>query len=145
VIVPQSELYVVERLGKYSKTLDGGLNILIPFVDSIAYRHTTKEIAFPISGQTAITKDNVQIHIDGVVFVRVIDPIKASYAIEDPWFAISNLAQTTMRAEIGKITLDKTFSERQHLNANIVSAIDKIAHNWGISIERYEIVRINSL
>lgn len=143
VMVPQAELWVIERFGKYSKTLESGLNFLLPIVDTISYRHTVKEVAFPIKSQTAITKDNVQLSIDGVVYIKVIDAYKASYAIENPYFAISNLAQTTMRAEIGKITLDKTFSERQSLNLNIVSAIEKVASNWGISIERYEIKDMN--
>lgn len=143
VMVPQAELWVIERFGKYHKTLESGLNFLVPIIDTISYRHTVKEVAFPIKSQTAITKDNVQLSIDGVVYIKVIDPYKASYAIENPYFAISNLAQTTMRAEIGKIILDKTFSERHSLNLNIVSAIEKVASNWGISIERYEIKDMN--
>jgi regulator of protease activity HflC (stomatin/prohibitin superfamily) len=141
---------VIERFGKFHKILDPGLNFILPVIDSISYVHSTKEIAFPIKSQTAITKDNVQIQIDGfslfffnfssgVVYIKIIDAKKASYEVENPFFAISNLAQTTMRAEIGKIILDKTFSERQALNANIVSSIEKVAANWGISIERYEI------
>jgi regulator of protease activity HflC (stomatin/prohibitin superfamily) len=146
----QGELYVIERFGKFHQILEPGLNFILPVIDSISYVHSTKEIAFPIKSQTAITKDNVQIQIDGrflnflnfssgVVYIKIIDAKKASYEVENPFFAISNLAQTTMRAEIGKIILDKTFSERQALNSNIVNSIEKVAANWGISIERYEI------
>jgi len=138
-IVPQGELWVIERFGKYTQTLGPGLSFLVPFIDQIAYKHSIKEVAFPIRSQAAITKDNVQIAIDGVCYLKVVDAQKASYSIENVYFAISNLAQTTMRAEIGKLSLDKTFSERQSLNLSIVDAISSVAQNWGIVIERYEI------
>jgi len=139
VFVPEAEKWVVERFGKFKKILDSGFHFLIPIIDYIAYKHSLKEVAFAIKSQTAITKDNVQIHIDGVVYIKITDPKLASYGIENPYFGISSLAQTTMRAEIGKITLDKTFSERQLLNLNIVQAIEKPAEDWGIKISRYEI------
>ncbi len=139
VIVPQGEKWIVERLGKYSKTLESGIHLLVPIVDRIAYKHSVKEMAYEISKQTAITKDNVQIHIDGIVYFRVEDPYKASYEISDYFVAITNMAQTTMRAEIGKITLDTTFAERQNLNNAIVESIEKVAEGWGINIKRYEI------
>jgi regulator of protease activity HflC (stomatin/prohibitin superfamily) len=139
VIVPQGEKWIIERLGQYNRTLDSGIHFLIPFVDRIAYKHSTKEIMFDITKQTAITKDNVQIHLDGVVYFRVEDPYLASYEIQDYFGAITNLAQTTMRGEIGKITLDTTFAERQNLNKEIVEGIEKVADGWGIKIKRYEI------
>lgn len=139
MIVPQGEKWVIERLGKFLKVLDSGFHFLIPLVDVIAYKHSTKELAFEISKQTAITKDNVQILIDGVVYARVQDPIKASYEVDRPFFALTTLAQTTMRSEIGKISLDTTFAERQNLNNVIVEGIEKVAQAWGISIRRYEI------
>lgn len=139
VIVPQGEKWVVERMGKLLKVLDSGIHFLIPLVDVVAYKHSTKELAFTITKQTAITKDNVQINIDGVVYIRVHDPEKASYEIDDPFFALSTLAQTTMRSEIGKISLDTTFAERQNLNIAIVEGLEKVANAWGISIRRYEI------
>ncbi|KAL0491630.1 stomatin-like protein 2, mitochondrial, partial [Acrasis kona] len=142
-IVPQGELWVVERLGKYLKTLTSGVHILIPVIDSIRYRYTTKEVAFNVTNQTAITKDNVQVNIDGVVYFKVEDPYLASYNVQDYYYAISNLAQTTMRAEIGKIVLDTLFAERQNLNNSIVVGIEGIANGWGISIKRYEIMDIN--
>lgn len=139
VIVPQGEKWVVERLGRFHSVLESGAHFLIPLIDVIAYKHVTKELAFEITKQAAITKDNVQINIDGVVYIRVTDPEKASYEIDDPFFALSTLAQTTMRSEIGKITLDTTFAERQNLNNAIVEGIEKVAQAWGISIKRYEI------
>lgn len=137
--MPQGEKWVVERMGKFLRVLDSGIHFLIPLLDVIAYKHSTKELAFNITKQTAITKDNVQINIDGVVYIRVHDPEKASYEIEDPFFALSTLAQTTMRSEIGKISLDTTFAERQNLNHAIVEGLEKVANAWGISIRRYEI------
>jgi regulator of protease activity HflC (stomatin/prohibitin superfamily) len=126
-------------MGKFNSVLDSGFHFLFPVIDTIAYKHSTKELAFEITKQAAITKDNVQINIDGVVYIRVTDPERASYEIDDPFFALSTLAQTTMRSEIGKITLDTTFAERQNLNAAIVEGIEKVAQAWGISIKRYEI------
>lgn len=139
IIVPHGEQWVVERFGRFCKTLDSGIHFLLPFLDTVSYKHTTKEIILEVNKQTAITKDNVQLSLDGVLYTRITDAYKASYEIEKPFVAIMNLAQTTMRSEIGKITLDNTFAERQHLNEKIVQGIEKIASGWGISIQRYEI------
>eukprot|EP00761_Pharyngomonas_kirbyi_P012687 gb/GECH01012714.1/.p1 GENE.gb/GECH01012714.1/~~gb/GECH01012714.1/.p1 ORF type:complete len:434 (+),score=104.87 gb/GECH01012714.1/:1-1302(+) len=138
-IVPHAEKWVVQRFGKFSRTLGPGINFTIPFVDHIKYRLSTKEVAFEIPDQMAITKDNVIIRIDGVLYIQVRDAFKASYEIDSPVFAIMNLAQTTMRSEIGKISLDKTFEERDTLNDSIVKAIKPTAEGWGLEIKRYEI------
>lgn len=139
VIVPQQEAYIVERFGKYHKTLSPGLHFLIPFIDRISYVHSLKEVPEQLAQQTAITRDNVTITIDGVLYMKVVDPYKASYGVDRPKFALRKLAQTTMRSELGKITLDKTFEERDMLNSAIVKAINTAADDWGMTCLRYEI------
>ena len=125
IVVPQQSAFVVERLGKYSKTISAGFHILVPGVERIAYKHTLKEAALDIAEQICITKDNVQVGIDGVLYLQVLDPARASYGISDYHFAISQLAQTTLRSEIGKIDLDRTFEERTNINTSVVSELDK--------------------
>lgn len=142
VIVPQQMRYVVERLGQYRGTLDAGFHVLIPFFDSVRYRHSVKEQVIDIPEQTCITSDNVQVGVDGVVYIRVIDAEAASYGIDDYVFGIIQLAQTTLRSEIGKIELDKTFEARTHINSNVVAEVDKAAEAWGVKVLRYEIKNI---
>ncbi|KAG2194878.1 hypothetical protein INT47_002672 [Mucor saturninus] len=137
--VPQQEAWIVERMGKFDRMLEPGLNILIPFLDRIKYVKSLKETAIEVPSQSAITQDNVTLELDGVLYFRCIDPFKASYGVEDAEFAITQLAQTTMRAEIGQMTLDRTLAERAHLNSNIVDAINSAAEDWGIRCLRYEI------
>jgi len=139
MFVPQQEAWVVERMGKYHTILDPGLNFLIPIVDRISYVQSLKEIAIDIPQQSAITKDNVAINIDGVLYLRIMDPYKASYGVEDPQFAVTQLAQTTMRSEIGKMEMDGLFKERENLNISIVMAINTASEAWGIQCLRYEI------
>ena len=143
VVVPQQNAYVVENLGKYSRTLRAGFHILIPFIEKTAYKHSLKEIAIDIPEQICITKDNVQVGVDGVLYLQVLDPERASYGITDYVFAISQLAQTTLRSEIGKIDLDRTFEERGSINANVVNELDKASDPWGVKVLRYEIKNIN--
>jgi len=143
VIVPQQNAYVVERLGKFSRKLDAGFHILIPFMERIAYKHTLKEQAIDIAEQICITNDNVQVGVDGVLYMQVLDPARASYGIGNYMFAISQLAQTTLRSEIGKIALDRTFEERGTINANVVAELDKASDPWGVKVLRYEIKNIN--
>ena len=143
VVVPQQSAFVVESLGKYSRTLRAGFHILIPFIESVAYRHSLKEIALDIPEQVCITNDNVQVGVDGVLYLQVLDPERASYGISDYVFAISQLAQTTLRSEIGKIALDRTFEERAMINASVVAELDKASDPWGVKVLRYEIKNIN--
>jgi len=141
-VVPQQSAYVVEYLGKYSRTLQAGFHILIPFAEKIAYRHNLKELAMEIAEQICITKDNVQVGVDGVLYLQVLDPQLASYGITNYNYAISQLAQTTLRSEIGKIDLDRTFEARGTINANVVSELDKATAPWGVKVLRYEIRNI---
>jgi regulator of protease activity HflC (stomatin/prohibitin superfamily) len=143
VVVPQQNAFVVERLGKYSKTLQAGFHILVPFVERVAYKHTLKEQAQDIAEQVCITRDNVQVGVDGVLYMQILDASRASYGISDYVFAISQLAQTTLRSEIGKIDLDKTFEERGAINSNVVAELDKASAPWGVKVLRYEIKNIN--
>ncbi|MBP7342046.1 MAG: paraslipin [Syntrophaceae bacterium] len=141
-IIPQQSAYVIERLGKFNRVLQAGISYIVPFVDRVAYRHTLKEQAIDIPEQQCITRDNVQVGVDGVVFIQVFDPQMASYGINRYDFAVLQLAQTTMRSEVGKIDLDKTFEERTAINSAIVSAINDAARTWGVKILRYEVKNI---
>ena len=142
-IVPQRSAFIVERLGKYAKTLDAGFHILVPFFDRVAYKHSLKEVAVDVPPQTCITRDNIAVEVDGVLYMQVIDPVKASYGIDSYMFAATQLAQTTMRSEIGKLELDRTFEEREQINAQIIAAVDKASDPWGVKITRYEIKNIH--
>jgi regulator of protease activity HflC (stomatin/prohibitin superfamily) len=142
-VVPQRNAYVVERLGKYSRTLDAGFHVLIPFLDSVVARHSLKEQVIDVPSQMCITRDNIAIEIDGVLFLQVLDPAKATYGVTNYFMAASQLAQTTLRSEIGKMDLDRTFEERDSINANIVDALDKACEPWGVKVMRYEISNIN--
>ncbi|WP_272698836.1 SPFH domain-containing protein [Desulfovibrio sp. Fe33] len=139
VVVPQKSQFVVERLGKYAKTIGAGLHILIPFIDRIAYKRSLKEEVMDVPAQTCITRDNVSVTIDGVLYIRVIDAKMSAYGIENYYIAASQLAQTSLRSAIGKIDLDKTFEERESINASVVQAVDEAAQEWGIKVMRYEI------
>lgn len=141
-VVPQQEVWIVERVGKYDATLAAGLHFVIPMIDVIRYRHSLKELVLDIPAQTCITKDNVSVHVDGVLFFRVVDPVKASYGISDPEMAVVQLAQTTLRSEIGKIDLDRTFEEREKINTSVILAIDNATDPWGVKVLRYEIKSI---
>lgn len=142
-VVPQRNAYVVERLGKFSRTLDAGFHVLIPFLDSVVARHSLKEQVIDVPSQMCITRDNIAIEIDGVLFLQVLDPAKATYGVTNYFMAASQLAQTTLRSEIGKMDLDRTFEERDSINANIVDALDKACEPWGVKVMRYEISNIN--
>src|SRR5918996_1034003 len=142
VVVPMRESCIKERLGKYGGTLLPGFHFLIPFVDRIAYRHEMREQVIDVPPQVCITRDNVQVEVDGIVYFKVMDPVKASYGIGDYRLASISLAQTTMRSEIGKLVLDETFSEREKVNENIVREIDKASEPWGVKMIRYEIRNI---
>jgi regulator of protease activity HflC (stomatin/prohibitin superfamily) len=142
VVVPQQSAYVVERLGRFHAILNAGFHVLLPFVDVIRYRHSLKEIAVDIPAQVCITRDNVQVGVDGVLYLKVLNPERASYGIADYMFAISQLAQTTLRSEVGKIDLDRTFEERTNINTQVVSELDKASEAWGVKVLRYEIKNI---
>jgi regulator of protease activity HflC (stomatin/prohibitin superfamily) len=142
-VVPQQSAYVVESLGRYNRTLDAGFHIVVPFWERIAYRHNLKEQAMDIPEQVCITKDNVQVGVDGVLYMQVLDARLASYGITNYQFAIIQLAQTTLRSEIGKIDLDRTFEERATINSHVVSELDKASASWGVKVLRYEIKNIN--
>jgi regulator of protease activity HflC (stomatin/prohibitin superfamily) len=142
VVVPQQSAFVVERLGRFHQVMQAGFHILLPFVDNIRYRHSLKESAIDIPAQVCITRDNVQVGVDGVLYLKVLSPERASYGIADYHFAISQLAQTTLRSEIGKIDLDKTFEERMNINASVVTELDKASEPWGVKVLRYEIKNI---
>src|SRR5256886_1088226 len=141
-VVPQQQAWIVERLGRYNRTLQAGFHILWPFFDSIRYRHSLKESAVDVPEQVCITKDNVQVAVDGVLYFKVLNPERASYGISDYNYAISQLAQTNLRSEIGKIELDKTFEERTNINSAVVSEVDKASEAWGVKVLRYEIKNI---
>jgi len=141
-IVPQKQAFIVERLGKYYKTLDAGLHILVPIVDNVAYKHTLKEQAIDVPPQQCITRDNITVEVDGILYLQVMDPAKASYGIGNYLFATTQLAQTTMRSEMGKLELDKSFEERMLVNCQIVEAVDKASDPWGVKVTRYEIKNI---
>jgi regulator of protease activity HflC (stomatin/prohibitin superfamily) len=138
-IVPQQHAWVVERLGRYDRTLTPGLSIVVPFVDRVAYKHSLKEVPLDVPSQVCITKDNTQLQVDGILFFQITDPMRASYGSSDFMTAITQLAQTTLRSMVGKMELDKTFEERDAINAQVVNALDEAASNWGVKVLRYEI------
>ncbi len=142
VVVPQQSAFVVERLGRFHGILNAGFHVLLPFIDVIRYRHSLKEIALDIAAQVCITRDNVQVGVDGVLYLKVLNPERASYGITDYLFAITQLAQTTLRSEVGKIDLDRTFEERTNINTQVVSELDKASESWGVKVLRYEIKNI---
>jgi len=141
-IVPQKTAFIIERLGKYSSTLDAGFHVLVPFVDKVAYKHTLKEQAVDVPPQACITKDNIAVEVDGILYMQVVDPKKASYGIDHYKFAATQLAQTTMRSVMGKLDLDRTFEERENINSVIVEAVDKASDPWGVKVTRYEVKNI---
>jgi regulator of protease activity HflC (stomatin/prohibitin superfamily) len=141
-VVPQKMAFIVERLGKYSATLEAGFHILVPFLDKVSYKHTLKEQAVDVPPQSCITKDNIAVEVDGILYMQVVDPKKASYGIDNYRFAATQLAQTTMRSVMGKLDLDKTFEERENINSVIVDAVDKASDPWGVKVTRYEVKNI---
>ena len=141
-VVPQKTVFIVERLGKYNGTLEAGFHILIPFVDRVAHKHSMKEMVIDVPPQSCITKDNIAVEVDGILYIQIVDPVKASYGVSDYAFASTQLAQTTMRSEIGKIELDRTFEEREKINSEIVQAVDKASLPWGLKVTRHEIKNI---
>jgi len=143
IVVPQQSAFVVERLGKYHSTLKAGLHILMPFIDKIRYKHTLKETALEVLPQVCITRDNIAVEVDGILYLLLVDPMKASYGINNYQYAASQLAQTTMRSVVGKLELDKTFEEREGINASIVDAVDKASEPWGVKVTRYEVKNIS--
>jgi regulator of protease activity HflC (stomatin/prohibitin superfamily) len=142
-VVPQRSVFIVERLGKYSRSLEAGFHILIPFIDKIAYKQNLKEQAIDVAPQICITKDNIAVEVDGILYIQVMDPQKASYGIDNYRFAVIQISQTTMRSVIGKMELDKTFEERETVNGTIVNAVDKASDPWGIKVSRYEVKNIS--
>ena len=138
-IVPQQNAWVVERLGKYDRTLTPGLKFVVPFIERVAYKHSLKEVPLDVPSQVCITKDNTQLQVDGIIYFQVTDPMRASYGSSNYIFAITQLAQTLLRSVIGKMELDKTFEERDTINASVVNALDEAAANWGVKVLRYEI------
>ena len=138
-IVPQQHAWVVERLGKYDRTLTPGLKFVVPFIERVAYKHSLKEVPLDVPSQVCITKDNTQLQVDGIIYYQVTDPMRASYGSSNYVFAITQLAQTLLRSVIGKMELDKTFEERDHINMAVVNALDEAASNWGVKVLRYEI------
>ncbi|HOS85092.1 MAG TPA: stomatin-like protein [Bacteroidales bacterium] len=141
-VVPQREAYIVERLGKYNETLIAGFKIIVPFIDKVAYKHSLKEQAIDVASQICITRDNISVEVDGILYLQVVDPHKASYGIDNYIFAAIQMAQTTMRSVIGKLELDKTFEERDSINSVIVDAVDKASDSWGVKVTRYEVKNI---
>ncbi len=141
-VVPQNQAFVVERLGKYHATLISGFHLLLPFLDKVAYKHTLKEQVIDVPSQTCITRDNISVEVDGVLYMTVMDPKRASYGVDNYHFAAIQIAQTTMRSVIGKLELDRTFEERESINGDIVSAVDKASDPWGIKVNRYEVRNI---
>lgn len=141
-IVPQRSAYIIERLGKYNGTLHAGFHLLVPFLDKVAYKHSLKEQAIDVDSQICITKDNIAVEVDGILYIQVVDPQKASYGIDNFRFAVIQIAQTTMRSVIGKLELDKTFEERDTINNQIVDAVDKASDPWGVKVARYEVKNI---
>lgn len=141
-IVPQRSAFIIERLGKYKATFDAGFHIIVPFIDKVSYKHTLKEQAIDVESQTCITRDNISVEVDGILYLQVIDPKKASYGIDNYKFASTQIAQTTMRSIIGKLELDRTFEERETINAKIVEAVDMASDPWGVKVTRYEVKNI---